>query len=70
MATIEQIVSKLQRVPPELLLDVDRFVEAMLQRQAPLAAHQIVAEAPEQCVFHCAEEMRAYQESERRAQSE
>ena len=67
MTTVEALAVKLQTLPPELLEDVETFVEFLLhkQQQQPLSVLDVLAEPSEEHAFHTPEEVRAYLQAER-----
>lgn len=68
MTTVEAIAVKLRDLPPELLEDVETFVEFLLHRQHQQPKRSVLdllAEAPQERGFTSADEVRAYLQAER-----
>jgi hypothetical protein len=68
MTTVEHIARKLRQLPPELLDDVETFVEFLLHkqdRQLKVSALEVLAGTPEERAFSTADEVREYLQAER-----
>lgn len=68
MTTVEALTVRLQTLSPELLEDVETFVEFLLhkqQQQPTLSVLDVLAEPLDEHAFHTPEEVRAYLQAER-----
>lgn len=68
MTTVEQIALKLRTLPPELLDDVETFVEFLLhkqQQQVGVSVLDVLAEPVDQRSFQTPDEVAAYLRTER-----
>lgn len=68
MTTVEAITDKLRHLPPDLLEDVETFVEFLIHRQHQQPKRSVLdllAEAPTERGFASADEVRTYLQAER-----
>lgn len=67
MTTVETITVKLRTLPPDLLEDVETFVEFLLHKRqrTALSVLDVLAEPVAEHAFQAAEEVRAYLHAER-----
>lgn len=68
MTTVQDLTVKLRTLSPELLEDVETFIEFLLhkqQSQPKVSVLDLLVEPLEQHAFQTAEEVRAYLQAER-----